>query len=119
MQAGRPPVHAACGGFERVPGEASTPHWTKAPGRLGYARAPKLPEKSRTAHGGPDGGVDTGTYRRRPASARHRVDRSTARRSEGGDEVRELGGVAALDHVDHLAVPVGRRVAAPPQPSRF
>src|SRR3712207_5466608 len=39
--------------------------------------------------------------------------------SERGDEVRELGGVAALDHVDHLAVAVGRRVAAAPQPARL
>ena len=39
--------------------------------------------------------------------------------SERGDEVGQLGGVAALDHVDDLAVAVGGGVPAPPQPARL
>src|SRR3712207_9279398 len=56
---------------------------------------------------------------RRPVSTGRRTDPSTRPHggrtvagggSEGGDELRQLGGVAALDHVDDLAVPVGGRV---------
>src|SRR3712207_6866861 len=50
---------------------------------------------------------------------RSRVDTPRDRwplHSERGDELGQLGRVAALDHVDDLAVPVRRRVAAAPQP---
>src|SRR6185312_4233949 len=64
-------------------------------------------------------GAGADRLRRRTAIGAKITPRACRGRSEGRDEVRQLRGVAALDHVDDLAVGVGGGVSAPPQPPRL
>src|SRR4051794_41860213 len=73
--------------------EATAPHCPTAEEPIGYDEGPQ----SRPNH---SPGVSGG-------------------RSEGGDEVRQLSRVAALDHVDDVAVLVRGGVPAAPQPPRL
>src|SRR3954470_1724239 len=79
---------------------------SNASGRMGLRL--RSEPRGRKGHGGRRGDRSTGA-----------MSRGAPRNSERGDELRQLGGVAALHHVDDLAVAVRGRVPAPPQPPRL
>src|SRR3954447_3468015 len=109
-----------------VPWPASAPRCPTRGRGWGYARAPKLKCRGMrlfTHLERPQ--VDRSPHRQVERPTRSPVDdrdgagsllAATWVRSEGRDEVGELGGGAALDHVDHLALAGGGRGAPPPPP---